>query len=694
MIKSYLVTWSNVNKNLSGITSQIDNYSVINSDAPENPEWNNLGMVWYYKQFHFAVSDFVDNSDEDIMCWYTTDATSPNLATIFERASSLLSESNWIYAPHFSFEAWTRGATNLKYFGDGIDYASQTDGILTFFKRDVAVLMKEYMDYLDSKENLVEMRSGWGLDYVWSVIAILNGKHILRDSNYIVTHPQGSSYDHGKASAEMWSVLSRFFEFCETKGWDRGEAEKIFSKISYKMSSNNSIHYSDFYNVEQSVPYHIISLDDSRAVNKNSIQDEMGIFDRVNVGVLDARVDSNLKQFLYTNRDFKMNLDNPKVGEIGCFGSHFLAWKYLVDSELDYLVIFEDDAMVEKGFKEKLIDRLHQLPEDYDVFSVYADDNQDDRFRPKHAVSEFISKGYQDWSTLCYVVSKKGAKRLLEVMSENGMNMPVDWYIFRNGEAGVFDVYTVPPRKKLPIYINDITGSQVQADVFYKQTDSELYLEFMKFLEKNGESKYSQLQQDKFAAFITQEKSGFFVEFGACDGVHLSNTILLEDTYGWSGILAEPSPYYFNLLKDNRKAICDSRCVWSKSGETISFTEVDLDSDKGLSGITELAFQDHHSETRRNNSITYDVETVSLDDLLDSHNAPQIVDYISIDTEGSELNILEAYSFSREFKFISVEHNGTDNRDKIYSLLTSKGYDRILTECSKWDDWYIKKDLL
>lgn len=48
--------------------------------------------------------------------------------------------------------------------------------------------------------------------------------------------------------------------------------------------------------------------------------------------------------------------------------------------------------------------------------------------------------------------------------------------------------------------------------------------------------------------FIGQEKNGFFVEFGACDGLHFSSTLLLEKSFGWKGILAEPNGAYQKKL--------------------------------------------------------------------------------------------------------------------------------------------------
>jgi hypothetical protein len=91
------------------------------------------------------------------------------------------------------------------------------------------------------------------------------------------------------------------------------------------------------------------------------------------------------------------------------------------------------------------------------------------------------------------------------------------------------------------------------------------------------------------------------------------------------------------------------------------------------------------------NAIEYTVETISLTDLLDQRGAPTEIDYFSIDTEGSELEILEAFDFSRwRFNAITVEHNYVSaSRNAIYDILTANGYTRVCTELAQWDDWYV-----
>jgi len=83
-----------------------------------------------------------------------------------------------------------------------------------------------------------------------------------------------------------------------------------------------------------------------------------------------------------------------------------------------------------------------------------------------------------------------------------------------------------------------------------------------------------------------------------------------------------------------------------------------------------------------------------LKDMLSKHNAPSIVDYLSIDTEGSEFDILSAFDFSTRFNIITCEHNNSSMQEPIYKLLTSHGYKRIYPEISAWEDWYVHEDFI
>jgi len=202
----------------------------------------------------------------------------------------------------------------------------------------------------------------------------------------------------------------------------------------------------------------------------------------------------------------------------------------------------------------------------------------------------------------------------------------------------------------------------------------------------------SQIFQDLFILyFFNEKKNGFFVEFGATNGVDLSNTFLLEKNYEWEGIVAEPGRIWESELKKNRNCYIDTRCVWTTSGNTMKFNETTV---AELSSLHLFSNEDFLS-TQRIQHATYDVTTVSLNDLLLNYKAPFEIDYLSIDTEGSELEILQAFDFEKYcIKVITVEHNFTLKRQQIFELLSEKGYQRVFSKISLFDDWYIKNNFL
>lgn len=211
-------------------------------------------------------------------------------------------------------------------------------------------------------------------------------------------------------------------------------------------------------------------------------------------------------------------------------------------------------------------------------------------------------------------------------------------------------------------------------------------VELASLMRFSGKSR-AQLAQDVFVlAECGFKRGGFFVDFGATDGVSLSNTHLLEKEFGWRGIVAEPARCWHEALAANRSCIIERRCVWTTTGARLEFNETTTPE---LSTLAAFEDKDMHAAARREGN-RYEVETISLNELLHKHSAPRWIDYLSIDTEGSELEILAALDFDRyQIGVITCEHNFTDARGKIHALLASRGYVRKYPHLSQWDDWFV-----
>lgn len=212
--------------------------------------------------------------------------------------------------------------------------------------------------------------------------------------------------------------------------------------------------------------------------------------------------------------------------------------------------------------------------------------------------------------------------------------------------------------------------------------------DFMDFAFSLASKTQSQIFQDAFVLYVLGSKTnGYFCDFGATNGYDLSNSYALETSFGWKGICAEPARNWHQALKKNRpNTHVETDCVWTETGSTLTFSE---SRHKELSTLTDFADSDSHARKRKN-SQEYDVTTISLNDMLKKHKAPKNFDYLSMDTEGSELAILKSFDLKKwQPKVLTIEHNYTENRIAILDLMTDAGYTRVLTDISCFDDWFL-----
>lgn len=206
----------------------------------------------------------------------------------------------------------------------------------------------------------------------------------------------------------------------------------------------------------------------------------------------------------------------------------------------------------------------------------------------------------------------------------------------------------------------------------------------------NFSNLHSQILQDLFVLLATEEKkNGYFVEVGVGDGINLSNTYLFEKNFGWKGILAEPNPSFHAKIAAQRTSILDRRAVYSRSGENL---ELLVDTSCGeLSTLS--AFKNDDNYKRKGKAVP--VATVTLDDLLAEHGAPDMIDYMSIDTEGSEFEVLSGLDMNKtKVMVFTIETNyNLDKLNKIKNLLHGFGYKMVLEEFSLFDAWFVHRDL-
>jgi len=163
-------------------------------------------------------------------------------------------------------------------------------------------------------------------------------------------------------------------------------------------------------------------------------------------------------------------------------------------------------------------------------------------------------------------------------------------------------------------------------------------------------------------------KNGIYIEIGAYDGIEQSNTKFLEDNYSWTGVLIEPSPKVFKELEKNRsKNININKCIVSKSYKN-----------KTIKGSFDNGPMSSVNNIRNLQNINLiDVDVTTMDDILEI-NKFDTIDFVSIDTGGYELEVLEGFDLQKyKPKYILIEI--LENiRDKIFSYMLKENY--ILVE--------------
>lgn len=196
--------------------------------------------------------------------------------------------------------------------------------------------------------------------------------------------------------------------------------------------------------------------------------------------------------------------------------------------------------------------------------------------------------------------------------------------------------------------------------------------------------------QDLWVLEHAPKHGGYFVEIGAYDGLHHSNTWLLESEFGWDGLLVEPNPDMFRKLTANRpNCALSDKAVYGCNGSGI-FIRGDLYS--GMLNTMPRGWLDGH--TARNNPVM-EVRTVTLLSLLKQYSCPRVIDYLSLDVEGAELSILE--SFVRDgghdrfqFRTMTVEFRYDQGLLSRLMSLLSPHYE--LVECRAFDACFISTD--
>jgi GR25 family glycosyltransferase involved in LPS biosynthesis len=135
-----------------------------------------------------------------------------------------------------------------------------------------------------------------------------------------------------------------------------------------------------------------------------------------------------------------------RFGELGIFASNLTAWKNFLNSDFKYAILMEDDFQINHTFQGHLTDYMQELPDDWEVLSMYINPNEYPRYNEDHDIGQpNVCKTYHRLSMACYVINKRFVKKALELI-KTPITEPFDVYILN--EPHKFNSYSIKPYKE------------------------------------------------------------------------------------------------------------------------------------------------------------------------------------------------------------------------------------------------------
>jgi len=212
---------------------------------------------------------------------------------------------------------------------------------------------------------------------------------------------------------------------------------------------------------------------------------------------------------------------------------------------------------------------------------------------------------------------------------------------------------------------------------FYYKIQKFLRFPIPIFFKKLFKKYYGKDQLDQQLKEYLNYSNGFYIELGAHDGISQSNTYYYEKNKNWKGILIEPTSHIFAKCKENRS---DKNLFYNYACVSFEYKDEDIKlTYSNLATFTDYLdkkFQKQHYSNpqiyRGEKMFQFIAKAKTLASILDDAEAPKNIDFLSLDTEGSEFEVLNGIDFNKyKFKFMLVE---TDFYPKLENFLVEKQY--------------------
>ena len=218
--------------------------------------------------------------------------------------------------------------------------------------------------------------------------------------------------------------------------------------------------------------YTIVSIDDSRNDKKADIRSAMHEHEEVLVESFNGADDEQMHYARQRWPGIEPVGWNLSRGELGIWYSQIACWQWA--AKFGDLIVYEDDAIVNPEFDRVMRPYIHELPEDYDFFSLFVPDNQmqdfwysvvydaggapmqvirswDERYNYNVPGLKHVVRVYQGYSCVANMYSQKGAQKLLDRLSVKHMYSPADCFVYMEAHQGILDGYAHHPDEERPV---------------------------------------------------------------------------------------------------------------------------------------------------------------------------------------------------------------------------------------------------
>lgn len=193
--------------------------------------------------------------------------------------------------------------------------------------------------------------------------------------------------------------------------------------------------------------YTLVKINNVRERIQSQIDNSLKEFIKHDIEFIDGNNEKQVNSFFIKNKNIN-EVRPQRAGVVGHWMTSYNIFKYIVENDIDRLLVIEDDAILSPTFVRDLEICINELPDDFDFFTAYQDipglyncvlpkslivGRTPVKDQPKPDAnyihpdwdigSELIVKAYQKRGTVAYIISKNAAQLMIDSIIKNGFGV-------------------------------------------------------------------------------------------------------------------------------------------------------------------------------------------------------------------------------------------------------------------------------